>query len=86
MYKAFGIRIFISVTGQAGKFNIIPLMTTIGSGLGLMGISVVFADCIMRNFSKKKEIFQKMKEIDMKEIAKDNDETNKTEEFTDLRL
>jgi hypothetical protein len=67
--KAYGIRFIISVTGQAGKFNIIPLMTTIGAGLGLMGISVILADCVMVNFSKKKAMFIKFKELDMKEAA-----------------
>jgi hypothetical protein len=74
LYKAYGIRLFISVTGQAGKFNIVPLMTTIGAGLGLMGISVIFADCIMMNFTKKKYLFQRFKELDMKEAAKTNTE------------
>jgi len=86
MYKAFGIRIFVSVTGQAGKFSIIPLMTTLGSGLGLMGISVVFADCIMRNFSKKKDIFQKMKEVDMKEMYKTDNVPAKSDDSIGERL
>lgn len=30
LYKAFGIRIYIKVTGTAGKFDIIPLMVKIG--------------------------------------------------------
>ena len=86
MYKAFGIRVFVTVSGQAGRFSIIPLMTTIGSGLGLMGISVVFADCIMRNFSKKKDIFQKMKEVDMKEMYKTENGPGKSDESIDVRL
>jgi len=74
LYKAYGIRLFISVTGQAGKFNIVPLMTTIGAGIGLMGISVIFADCIMMNFTKKKYLFQRFKELDMNEAGKTSNE------------
>ena len=33
LYKAFGIRIIINVTGTAGKFDLVPLMLTIGAGI-----------------------------------------------------
>ncbi len=36
LYKAYGLRFIINVSGTAGKFNIIPLMLTIGAGIGLM--------------------------------------------------
>ena len=67
LYKAYGLRIIITVTGNAGKFSIIPLMITIGAGFGLMGFSVLIADCILLNFTRKKKLFQKLKAIDAKE-------------------
>lgn len=70
MYKAFGIRIIINVSGLAGKFNIIPLMMTIGTGFGLMSISVLVADCVMLHCTKERAFFQKMKELDIKESIK----------------
>ena len=70
LYKAFGIRIIINVSGIAGKFNIIPLMMTIGTGFGLMSISVLVADCVMLHCTKEKAFFQKMKELDIKETIK----------------
>lgn len=38
LYKAYGIRFIVRVTGKAGKFNIIPLLLNIGSGIGLLAI------------------------------------------------
>ncbi|PIO41052.1 hypothetical protein AB205_0158850 [Aquarana catesbeiana] len=37
LIKAYGIRFDIMVNGKAGKFNIIPTIINIGSGLALMG-------------------------------------------------
>lgn len=45
LYKAYGIRFVIRVTGKAGKFSIIPLLLNIGSGIGLLAIvSVVILE------------------------------------------
>uniref|UniRef100_A0A8D0ULJ6 P2X purinoceptor n=1 Tax=Sus scrofa TaxID=9823 RepID=A0A8D0ULJ6_PIG len=38
LFKVFGIRFDILVAGKAGKFDIIPTMTTIGSGIGIFGV------------------------------------------------
>jgi len=38
LYKATGIRFVLLVSGSAGKFNFIPLVIKIGSGLGLLAI------------------------------------------------
>ena len=38
LIKATGIRFVIKVTGQAGKFSIVPLLLNLGSGLGLLAI------------------------------------------------
>ncbi|KAM6049214.1 P2X purinoceptor 5 isoform 3-T3 [Chlamydotis macqueenii] len=37
LIKAYGIRFDVMVNGKAGKFNIIPTIINIGSGLALMG-------------------------------------------------
>ncbi len=67
LYKAFGLRFIISVTGTAGKFDIMPLMLTIGAGFGLMSLSVIIADCVMLHCTKDRNFFKKMKELDLKE-------------------
>ena len=61
LYKAYGIRFIINVSGIAGKFNIIPLMMTIGAGFGLMSISVIIAELVMLHCTKEKKLYQKMK-------------------------
>ena len=38
LYKVYGIRILVRVTGEAGKFSIVPLLLTIGSGIGLLAV------------------------------------------------
>jgi P2X purinoceptor 4 len=76
LYKAFGLRFIINVSGTAGKFNILPLMLTIGAGIGLMSISVLIADCVLLHFTKEKKLFQKMKEIDVKESININEVTH----------
>uniref|UniRef100_A0A8C7JNB5 P2X purinoceptor n=1 Tax=Oncorhynchus kisutch TaxID=8019 RepID=A0A8C7JNB5_ONCKI len=38
LYKVYGIRFDIMVNGRAGKFNIIPTVIAIGSGLAIMGM------------------------------------------------
>lgn len=38
LYKAYGIRFLVFVTGKARKFDFIPLTMNIGSGLALLGI------------------------------------------------
>lgn len=66
-FKAYGLRIFISVTGEARRFNIIPFIKQFGTGIGLMSISVILADCVMLNFSKKRSLFQKYKRLYLRE-------------------
>ncbi|GAB5580627.1 P2X purinoceptor 5 isoform X1 [Prionailurus iriomotensis] len=39
LMKAYGIRFDVMVNGKAGKFNIIPTIINIGSGVALMGAS-----------------------------------------------
>lgn len=67
LYKAFGLRFIINVSGTAGKFSIVPLMLTIGAGFGLMSLSVIVADCVMLHCTKNKSLYQKIKELDLNE-------------------
>lgn len=46
LFKAYGIRFIIRVTGRAGKFSVIPLLLNIGSGIGLLAIATVVCDII----------------------------------------
>ena len=42
-------------------------MLTIGAGFGLMSLSVIVADCVMLHCTKNKSLYQKIKELDLKD-------------------
>ncbi|XP_041807827.1 P2X purinoceptor 5 [Chelmon rostratus] len=47
LYKVYGIRFDIMINGQAGKFNIIPTIIAIGSGVALLGLGAFVCDMIL---------------------------------------
>ena len=54
LYKVYGIRILVRVTGEAGKFSIVPLLLTIGSGIGLLAVvSKIFMFLCYHKFVKE---------------------------------
>uniref|UniRef100_A0A1W7RF18 P2X purinoceptor n=1 Tax=Agkistrodon contortrix contortrix TaxID=8713 RepID=A0A1W7RF18_AGKCO len=59
--KAYGIRFDIMVFGEAGKFDIIPTMINIGSGLALFGVTTVLCDIIVLYFMKKRYYYREKK-------------------------
>ncbi|XP_077164206.1 P2X purinoceptor 4 [Paroedura picta] len=61
LIKAYGIRFDIMVFGKAGKFDIIPTMINIGSGLALFGVATVLCDIIVLYFMKKKYYYREKK-------------------------
>ncbi|KAM4795925.1 P2X purinoceptor 1 [Rhinophrynus dorsalis] len=67
LFKVFGIRFDILVNGHGGKFDIIPTMTTIGSGIGIFGVATVVCDLMLlhilpkRNYYKEKKFKQAKK-------------------------
>ena len=82
LYKAFGLRFIINVSGMGGKFNLVPLMMTIGAGLGLMSISVIIADCVMLHCTKNKTLYQIIKEGEVKKDLLDTTSyINNNDEF-----
>ncbi|XP_067911092.1 P2X purinoceptor 4-like [Heterodontus francisci] len=61
LFKAFGIRFEIKVFGQAGKFDIIPTMITIGSGLALLGMATILCDLVVLYFLRKSRYYREKK-------------------------
>ncbi|KAM4620859.1 P2X purinoceptor 1 isoform 2-T2 [Polymixia lowei] len=61
LLKVFGIRIDIIVQSLARKFNIIPTLTAIGSGVGIFGVATVVCDLVLLNLLPKKEFYKNMK-------------------------
>lgn len=51
-------------------------MVKIGAGFGLMGVSVLIADCVMLHCTKDRKMFQKMKELDINENVSLVDHSN----------
>ncbi|EPQ13436.1 P2X purinoceptor 4 [Myotis brandtii] len=61
LIKAYGIRFDIIVFGKAGKFDIIPTMINIGSGLALFGVATVLCDVIVLYCMKKRYYYREKK-------------------------
>ncbi|XP_075051072.1 P2X purinoceptor 1 isoform X2 [Mixophyes fleayi] len=61
LFKVFGIRIDILVNGEGGKFDIIPTMTTIGSGIGIFGVATVVCDLILLHVLPKRNYYKERK-------------------------
>ncbi|XP_038670177.1 P2X purinoceptor 1 isoform X1 [Scyliorhinus canicula] len=61
LYKVFGIRLDVLVNGKAGKFNIIPTMMTIGSGVGVFGVATLVCDLVMLHLLPKRNYYKQKK-------------------------
>ncbi|XP_033703866.1 P2X purinoceptor 5 isoform X1 [Delphinus delphis] len=61
LFKAYGIRFDVMVNGKAGKFNIIPTVINVGSGVALMGVGSFFCDLVLIYFIKKSHFYRDKK-------------------------
>lgn len=61
LIKAYGIRFVIHVSGEAGKFHLLPLTMNIGSGLALLGLAPTVCDIIALNLLRSRDIYQRAK-------------------------
>lgn len=61
LFKIFGIRFDILVNGEGGKFDIIPTMTTIGSGIGIFGVATVVCDLMLLHVLPKRNYYKEKK-------------------------
>nr|XP_032806906.1 P2X purinoceptor 5-like isoform X2 [Petromyzon marinus] len=61
LMKVYGIRFDVMVHGKAGKFNIVPTMTNVGSGLALLGVGVFLCDLVLLYISKKSPFYRERK-------------------------
>uniref|UniRef100_A0A8C0EHR1 P2X purinoceptor n=1 Tax=Bubo bubo TaxID=30461 RepID=A0A8C0EHR1_BUBBB len=66
LIKAYGIRFDVMVNGKAGKFNIIPTIINIGSGLALMGAGAFFCDLVLLYLIKKSNFYRGKKYEEVK--------------------
>ncbi|XP_073473003.1 P2X purinoceptor 5 isoform X1 [Aquarana catesbeiana] len=70
LIKAYGIRFDIMVNGKAGKFNIIPTIINIGSGLALMGAGAFFCDLVLLYVIKRSNFYRDKKFEEVKSVKK----------------
>ncbi len=56
--KAYGLRLIISVSGKAGKFDFITLTLNTGSLVGIFGLATFFCDIILLHLSKKADVYR----------------------------
>ncbi|XP_056140315.1 P2X purinoceptor 1 [Lampris incognitus] len=61
LLKVFGIRIEIIVQSLARKFDIIPTLTAIGSGVGIFGVATVVCDLVLLYLLPKRNFYKNMK-------------------------
>ncbi|XP_042555383.1 P2X purinoceptor 5 isoform X1 [Dipodomys spectabilis] len=61
LMKAYGIRFDVIVNGKAGKFNIIPTIINVGSGVALMGAGAFFCDLVLIYIIKTGEFYRDKK-------------------------
>ncbi|KAG7471283.1 hypothetical protein MATL_G00122800 [Megalops atlanticus] len=77
LFKVYGIRFDIMVHGKAGKFNIIPTIINIGSGLAVMGAGAFFCDLVLLYMMKKSTFYRERKfESAKNDTRKTNGEGN----------
>ena len=56
--KAYGLRLIISVSGKAGKFDFITLTLNTGSLVGIFGLATFVCDFILLHLTKKASIYR----------------------------
>ncbi|XP_071945426.1 P2X purinoceptor 4-like isoform X2 [Antedon mediterranea] len=76
--KAFGILFKIKISGQAGKFSVVPLMLNIGSGLALLSLATVMCDVVVLYVLKKRHLY---KEVKYQNVASNEEECQEIEKI-----
>ena len=59
--KAFGLRLVVTVNGDAGRFDLFVLTLNIGSMIGVLGLATVICDIVALYFSDQGYIYRKQK-------------------------
>eukprot|EP00057_Strongylocentrotus_purpuratus_P008825 XP_011663299.1 PREDICTED: P2X purinoceptor 4 [Strongylocentrotus purpuratus] len=59
--KAYGILFQVIVSGEAGKFDVVPLILNIASGLALLSLASIMADICVLYLLKKRFLYRQKK-------------------------
>jgi len=67
LWKAYGVSIVYQVYGKGGKFSIVSLTMTLGSGLALLGVATAICDIIMQYILPNHESYyqEKYQEVNL---------------------
>jgi hypothetical protein len=65
--KAYGLRFIISVSGQAGRFDVITLSLNIGSLIGILGLATFICDIVALYVHRSSDVYrqQKFQDVDL---------------------
>ncbi|CAF1154766.1 unnamed protein product [Adineta steineri] len=65
--KAFGLRFIISVSGHAGRFDVIQLSLNIGSLIGILGLATFICDIVALYVHRQSSVYrqQKFQDVDL---------------------
>ncbi|UJR25903.1 hypothetical protein I4U23_007251 [Adineta vaga] len=65
--KAYGLRFIISVSGHAGKFDLITLTLNIGSLIGILGLATFICDIVALYVHRQSDVYrqQKFQDVDL---------------------
>uniref|UniRef100_T1IMJ9 Uncharacterized protein n=1 Tax=Strigamia maritima TaxID=126957 RepID=T1IMJ9_STRMM len=72
LFKAYGILFVVMVEGRGRKFNIIPLLLNVGSGLALLSVAKIVSDFIVLRVMRKRDFYRKKKYL---KIYEEDDDT-----------
>jgi hypothetical protein len=56
LVKAYGLKFLVVIDGQASKFDLKNTVIVLVTGLGLLGLSTMFCDFILLNYSTDRRI------------------------------
>ncbi|CAF1079509.1 unnamed protein product [Rotaria sordida] len=59
--KAFGLRLIVTVNGEAGRFDFLVLTLHIGSMIGVLGLATFICDIVALYFSERSYIYRTQK-------------------------
>ncbi len=73
LQKVYGIRVIVTIFGRAGKFGFVPLLVSLGAGIGLLGLASLITDFILQRCWPHRELFlnNKYSEVNLEEFDED---------------
>ena len=55
LVKSYGLKFLLVVDGRAGKFDLKNTVIVLVTGLGLLGLSTMFCDFVLLNYSPERK-------------------------------